>query len=120
MSSSPDDTTLPLQRVTADFAVAPQLAPESMAAVAKAGFRSVINNRPDFEGGPTQPTGARMAEAAAAAGLAYAHQPVASAVQTPDDIARFSQLLDELPAPILAFCRSGTRSGRLYQLARPR
>lgn len=114
------DEGIQVRYVADDVAVAPQLPPEAMAAVAAAGFRSVINNRPDFEGGPSQPTGAQMAEAAAAAGLAYVHQPVQSAVQTPDDIARFSQLLDELPKPILAFCRSGTRSGRLYQLARPR
>ncbi len=112
------NTTISVQRLSDELAVAPQLAPEAMAAVAAAGFRSVINNRPDFEGGPTQPTGQQMAEAAAAAGLAYAHQPVQSAVQTPEDIARFSQLIAELPKPILAFCRSGTRSGRLYQASR--
>jgi protein tyrosine phosphatase (PTP) superfamily phosphohydrolase (DUF442 family) len=38
-------------------------------------------------------------------------------VQTPEEIARFGELLDTLPKPILAFCRSGTRSGKLFRAA---
>jgi uncharacterized protein (TIGR01244 family) len=51
-----------------------------MEAVADAGFKTVINNRPDFEGGPAQPTSAQMEAAAKAAGLSYAFLPVQSAV----------------------------------------
>lgn len=108
---------LTVQRLSADIAVAPQLAPEAMAEVAAAGFRSVINNRPDFEGGPGQPTSASMAAAARAAGLEYAWLPVAPNLQTDDEIARFAQLLAILPKPVLAFCRSGTRSGKLVSAA---
>ncbi len=104
---------LTVQRLTADIAVAAQLAPESMAEAFDAGFRSVINNRPDFEGGPTQPTSASIEAAARAAGLDYAWLPVAPSLQTADEIARFGQLLATMPKPILAFCRSGTRSGKL-------
>lgn len=108
---------LPLQRLSADIAVAPQLGPEAMAEVAAAGFRSVINNRPDFEGGPQQPTSAAIEAAAQAAGLAYAFLPVAPGFHTPDEIARFAELMAAMPKPILAFCRSGTRSGRLVAAA---
>jgi uncharacterized protein (TIGR01244 family) len=107
---------LPARPVTPFLCVAPQLEPASMAEAAAAGFRSVVNNRPDFEGGPDQPTGAEMAAAAAAAGLVYRHLPVASTVQTPEQVAAFAALIDELPRPILAFCRSGARSTRLYTL----
>src|SRR6185295_12478379 len=100
-----------------DLSVAPQLGPQAMAAVAQAGFKSVINNRPDFEGGPTQPTNASIEEAAKAAGLAYAFLPVASGYQSPEEVARFAELLATLPKPILAFCRSGTRSGKLFRAA---
>jgi uncharacterized protein (TIGR01244 family) len=110
-------TTLPLQAIAPDVSVAPQLEPAAMAAVAAAGFRSVINNRPDFEGGPQQPTSAAVAAAAQAAGLRYAHLPVAGGYQSPEEIARFAELLAELPRPILAFCRSGARSTRLYVAA---
>lgn len=99
------------------FAVAPQLAPQDMAALAAAGFKSVINNRPDFEGGPDQPSGAEMGEAARAAGLNYVHQPVNGANIQAGDVDTFAQQLQTLPGPVLAFCRSGARSTRLYQLA---
>jgi uncharacterized protein (TIGR01244 family) len=109
--------SLSVQRLTPDIAVAAQLAPESMAEAATAGFRSVINNRPDFEGGPTQPTSASIEAAARAAGLDYAWLPVAPNFQTEHEIARFAQMLATMPGPILAFCRSGTRSGKLVSAA---
>jgi len=108
---------LPLQRLTDQLCVAPQLTPDAMAAAAAAGFRSVINNRPDFEGGPDQPTSAAIEAAALAAGLRYAHLPVAGGYQSPEEIAAFARLLAELPAPVLAFCRSGARSTRLFMAA---
>ena len=109
--------TIQVQQLSPDVCVAPQLGPETMAALADAGFKSVINNRPDFEGGPDQPTSAAIEAAARAAGLAYVHLPVAPGVQTPEEIARFAELLAELPRPILAFCRTGTRSGKLFRAA---
>ena len=109
--------TLNAQRLTAEIAVAGQLEPATMAEAAAAGFRSVVNNRPDFEGGPMQPTNASIEAAAHAAGLAYAWLPVAPNVQTADEIARFAALLESMPKPILAFCRTGTRSGKLVRAA---
>jgi uncharacterized protein (TIGR01244 family) len=106
-----------VQQLSADVCVSPQLEPAAMAWAAQQGFRSVINNRPDFEGGPDQPTSAAVEAAARAAGLQYAHLPVAPAVQTPEQIAEFAALLASLPKPILAFCRTGTRSGKLYRAA---
>ena len=106
--------TLPLRRVAPDVCVAPQLTPEAMVEAAKAGFRSVINNRPDFEFGPDQPTNASIEAAAHAAGLEYRFLPVAGGFQTPEQIAAFARFLEELPRPILAFCRSGNRSANLF------
>ena len=108
---------LPLQQLAADFCVAPQLDPAAMAAAAAAGFTSVINNRPDHEGGPEQPTSAAIEAAARAAGLEYAYLPVNGGYQSPEEIAAFARLMETLPRPILAFCRSGARSGRLYMQA---
>jgi uncharacterized protein (TIGR01244 family) len=106
-----------VQQLSPDACIAGQLDPAAMAWAAQAGFRSVINNRPDFEAGPTQPTNASIEAAAKAAGLAYAHLPVSPSVQTPEEIARFADLLATLPKPILAFCRSGARSGKLFRAA---
>lgn len=110
-------TTLPIRQIAADVCVAPQLDAEAMAELARLGFRSVVNNRPDFEEGPEQPTNASIEAAARAAGLAYAFLPVDSGWQSPEEIARMAQLLAELPRPLLAFCRSGARSTRLYAAA---
>ena len=108
---------LPATRLNAEIATAPQLGPQAMAAAAAAGFRSVINNRPDFEGGVEQPTSAVMEAAARAAGLEYVHLPVSGAFQTPEQAQAMAELMERLPKPVLAFCRSGARSGRLYQRA---
>ena len=108
---------LPFRPIASDVCVAPQLKPEAMAEAARAGFRSVVNNRPDFEEGPGQPTNASIEAAARAAGLEYRFLPVHSAYQSPEEIVAFAQLLSELPRPILAFCRSGARSTRLFQAA---
>ncbi len=114
------NTTLPVRAVAEDVCVAPQLTPEAMAEAARAGFRSVVNNRPDFEHGPNQPTHADIQAAARAAGLEYRFLPVAGGFQTPEQIAALAQLLDELPRPILLFCRSGSRSANLFAQASQR
>jgi uncharacterized protein (TIGR01244 family) len=106
--------SLPLQALTPDVCVAPQLTPEAMAEAAAMGFKSVVNNRPDFEHGPDQPTSAAIAAAAQAAGLEYRHLPVAGGYQSPEEIAAFATLLETLPRPLLVFCRSGARSTRLF------
>ena len=111
------NTALPLRQVAADVCVAPQLGPDAMAEVARGGFRSVVNNRPDFEHGPDQPTNAAIEAAARAAGLEYRFLPVDSGYQTPEQIEAFAELLRELPRPLLAFCRSGNRSTNLFAQA---
>ena len=109
--------SLPLQAIAPDICAAPQLTPDAMAEAAAMGFKSVVNNRPDFEHGPDQPTSAEIQAAAQAAGLQYRHLPVAGGYQSPEEIAAFAKLLEELPRPLLVFCRSGARSTRLFMQA---
>lgn len=108
---------LSVHAVAADVFVAAQLGPDDMPVAARMGFRSVVNNRPDFEAGPGQPTSQRIELAAHQAGLEYRHLPVAPNVQTPEQAAELARLLSELPRPTLLFCRSGARSARLHTLA---
>jgi sulfide:quinone oxidoreductase len=105
------------RRIDEDYAVAGQLRPDDMKALAEAGFRSVINNRPDNEE-PSQPSHAVMEAAAKAAGLQYLYIPVGAAY--PVDIAavQLRAALAELPRPVLGYCRSGARSTTVYQIAR--
>ena len=112
-----NDELLAVRAVAEDVDVAGQLSPAAMAEAARRGYRSVINTRPDCEGGADQPTNASIEAAARAAGLEYRFLPVHSAYQSPEDAAAMSALLDELPRPLLLFCRSGARSARLFMLA---
>lgn len=105
------------QSLTDNFAVAPQLGPDEMPAIAEAGFRAVIINRPDGEGGADQPASADVLAAAQAAGLKAVYQPVVSGSITAADVAEFAQIVKNLPTPILAYCRSGGRCTKLYQQA---
>jgi len=108
---------LSVRAIAPDVCVAAQLTPDAMAEAARAGFKSVVNNRPDFEHGPDQPTSADIEAAARAAGLEYRFLPVDGGYQSPEQIAAFARLLQELPRPLLAFCRSGARSTRLFMAA---
>jgi uncharacterized protein (TIGR01244 family) len=104
--------------LASDFATAGQLTADDLAQAAAEGFRSVVNNRPDFEAGPSQPTSDSLRQAAEAAGLEYAFLPVQSRFQTPEEIARMHELLRRLPKPVLAFCRSGARTANLFHAAK--
>jgi uncharacterized protein (TIGR01244 family) len=99
------------------FAVAAQLSPQDMPAVVQAGFRTLINNRPDHEGGAAQPLSADIAQAANALGLVYIHLPVISGAITAEQARAMKQTLDGAAQPVLAFCRSGARSAQLYERA---
>ena len=103
-------------KYTDHFASAPQLEPEHMAALAQHGFHTVINNRPDMEGGPDQPTSAQMQAAAEAAGLVYHYLPVISGAVTPEQVVSMAALVNDAPGPVLAFCRSGARSTQLWMM----
>jgi uncharacterized protein (TIGR01244 family) len=97
-----------IRAVTPEFATAPQLAPADLAEAAARGYRLVINNRPDGEQ-PGQPLSDEMERAAAAAGLAYLHVPVIGA-PGPEQVERVRAAIADADGPVLAFCRSGTRS----------
>lgn len=103
-----------MEPVDEALSITPQLSGEDMQAAAAAGYRSIINNRPDFEGGPGQPRSAELEAAARAAGLQYRHLPVPPSGHSDADARRMAELVDTLPKPVLAFCRSGRRSAALY------
>ena len=96
------------RKVTENFSVAPQIDLADLERAAQAGFKLVINNRPDGEA-PGQPTSAQVEAAARAAGLDYVHIPVRGG-PTPEQVEQENAVIAEAPGPILAFCRSGTRS----------
>jgi sulfide:quinone oxidoreductase len=102
---------------THHFATTGQMTPEDLKEVAKLGFRSIICNRPDCEGGTDQPASEAIRAAAHRLDIEFAYLPVRPDAISDKDVQHFAHLLDNLPAPILAFCRTGNRSTKLYQKA---
>lgn len=106
-----------LRKITDDFSVSPQIECEDVAGIAEAGFRSILCNRPDNEEFG-QCAYVAVAEAAEAAGLTVRSVPIVSGMLSEADLAAFRTALDELPKPILAYCRSGTRCTMLWSMTR--
>lgn len=104
------------RKLTDDLSVAPQLRIEDLDAARAAGFRTIINNRPDHED-MQQPTSEQMAAHATSLGLAYHYLPVISGQITGDNVDDFRTLLEQVDGPVLAFCRSGTRCTYLWALS---
>lgn len=98
------------------ISVAPQIAPEDIAAIKAAGFVAIVNNRPDDEDNG-QPSGDTIRAAAEAAGLAYSAIPVTHAGFSHPQIDAMAAALTAADGPVLAYCRSGTRSCNLWALA---
>ncbi|MBS9402936.1 TIGR01244 family phosphatase [Halomonas sp. TRM85114] len=99
------------------FAIADAVTPSDLDEVARRGFRSVIcNRRPgETEDYPDDPT---LRARAAELGLQWRCIPVAPGEYGDADIDAFGRELDELPAPILAFCKTGKRAVHLWAHAR--
>ena len=102
------------RKVTDELSVAPQISLADVAAAKAAGFRSIICNRPDGEEA-NQPAFREIEAAAKSAGLAVRYQPVRMASEV--DANAFAAACRELPKPILAYCRSGTRCVTLWTIS---
>jgi uncharacterized protein (TIGR01244 family) len=101
------------------ISVAGQITPADITEAAAQGFTFVINNRPDDEQ-PGQPTAAEIEAAARAAGLGYRAIPITHAGFSENQVTAMQEALEAAPGPVLAFCRSGTRSTLIWALARAR
>jgi sulfide:quinone oxidoreductase len=105
-----------IRRITEELSVAPQIQADDVSAIAAAGFRAVICNRPDGESSD-QPCCQDIETAVKASGMEWRMQPVRSGGVTQADADAFSALVAELPKPVLAYCRSGTRCATLWCLS---
>jgi uncharacterized protein (TIGR01244 family) len=105
--------------LAAGLSAAGKLDATDIDALADAGVRTIINNRPDGED-PGQLPAAEARRLAVAHGIAYHHIPVTAATLSRADVDAFAAALKSAPQPIVAHCRSGTRSTLLWALARLR
>ena len=105
-----------IRDVSDQFSVSPQITEAEIAALHERGIQSIICNRPDGEGAD-QPNFQEIADAAAKLGIETRYIPIAGGIVSDEDAAAFGVALDELPKPVLAYCRSGTRSATLWSLS---
>ena len=99
--------------------VAGRLDRPDIEALAHAGVRTIVNNRPDGED-QGQLSAAEARRLAEALGIAYHHIPITAATLSRKDVEAFAATLRDAPAPVVAHCRSGTRSALLWALGRMR
>ncbi len=104
--------------LTPDLSVGPQIGDADLPAIAQAGFKSLICNRPDGETFG-QPAFAALQASAQRLGLVCRYLPVETGKVTAEQGGAFGLLMEELPKPVLAYCRSGLRSSTLWSLSRP-
>jgi uncharacterized protein (TIGR01244 family) len=111
--------TAELMSLAPGLNVAGRLDRADIEALAKAGVRTIINNRPDGED-PGQLPAAEAKKLAEAHGIAYHHIPITAASLTRGDVDAFAATLRSAAEPVVAHCRSGTRSALLWALTRLR
>ncbi|BBC71580.1 hypothetical protein AEB_P0712 [Altererythrobacter sp. B11] len=97
----------------------PQITVADVGEAAARGFAMIVNNRPEGEA-PDQTPAAEIAAAAEAAGLAYREIPISHAGFSEAQVVAMAEALEEAAGPVLAYCRSGTRSTLLWALAEAR
>ena len=103
-----------IRQVDDEYAVSGQISVEELQAIKDLGFRSIVCHRPDGES-PDQPEFAEIRKAAEGLGLEVRQIPVGPTGVTSDNVAAMVDALDEMPRPMLGFCRSGARSTKIYQ-----
>ena len=106
-----------IRKVTEEFAVASQISEADVEEIAAAGYKTIIANRPDGESGPDQPAMGIIRAKAESLGLAFHALPFSGA-PSEEIAARQGELIAESEKPVLAYCRTGTRSVTAWALSR--
>lgn len=105
------------RQVTSRFWASPQITIDDVAEAKALGFTLIVNNRPEGEA-PDQTEGGQIEQAARAAGMDYIAIPVSPGGFDEEQVQQMAQALANASGPVLAYCRSGTRSTLLWSLAR--
>jgi len=113
-STEPKDKKVNFKNLDKDYAVSGQILPAQIPAIAAAGFKSIVCARPDNED-HGQPSFDEVAREAEKAGLQIVHVPV-SGVVGQGAFMKFEQAMEQMPKPVLAYCRSGGRAASLYTM----
>ncbi len=103
-----------IRQLSEDVSVCGQISPADLEAIGQLGFKTIVNNRPDHEVGE-QWVHAEIESKAKSAGLAIHYLPL-DAGQPPSRalLEEFRRIVAAAEKPVLAYCRSGTRSTQIY------
>lgn len=113
-ASSPRNT-MEIRALTPTYAVSPQIEPSDLAAIKKAGYVTIINNRPDGEIAEDLHAAA-MQKAAEALGLKFVTNPLIPGSFTPENIAAQAAAVDGSDGPVFAYCASGNRCSIVWAM----
>ncbi len=104
------------RRLNDNIYVSQQLELADIEAARALGVGLIVNNRPDGEE-PSAPQGDAIEAASAAAGINYLAIPVGHSGFSEPQVDAMIAAMEQAEGPILAYCRSGTRSTLLWALA---
>jgi sulfide:quinone oxidoreductase len=110
--------SMQITKLSESFSAGAQISVDDILEIAKLGFKTIINNRPDHEGGENQPKSAQLRLAAEQNGLTYIYMPVIPNNILPAQVNAFSALFAVAEKPVFGFCRTGNRAGSIYKLAK--
>lgn len=105
-----------LHQLTDQLVVSPQITQADMQKLHQLGYQTIICNRPDEEQ-PEQPNAAELKQAAEKLGMTFIYQPIINGQIKLSDGTEFLSYIESNKAPVLAFCRTGTRSTILWALS---
>lgn len=109
--------TLLINKLNEDFSYTSQIVGDDIAEIVSLGFKTIINNRPDNEGGDTQPKSEALEALALKHGIAYVHIPVVPNNIQAEQIVTFGEVYAKVQKPILGFCKTGNRASTICKLA---
>ncbi len=105
-----------MHRLTDNYTASGQIAASDVEAIAEAGFKAVVCNRPDHED-PGQPTAAEIAAACEQHGLAFHHIPIVGSQLYVETVEAMRDVMSNTDGPVFAYCRSGARSSVVWRYA---
>lgn len=105
-----------IREINDEYAVSGQISAEDLKALKEMGYKAIVCHRPDHET-EGQPDFSAIAAEAEKLGLEIRHVPVGQNGVQADQVQAFVDCLDEMPRPMLGYCRSGARSTRIYEMA---
>lgn len=109
--------TLTINQLNNDFSYTSQIEVDDISEIASLGFKTIINNRPDFESSAEQPKSEALEAIALSHGITYVHIPVIPNNIQPHQLETFREAYAKAPKPILGFCKTGNRASTMCKLA---